>query len=267
MQAYYAIIPASVRYKKEIPDGAKLLYGEITACCDKRGFSDQENEYFEKLYGKSERTIQRWVKALEKAGHIDVVIIPTDKGSERHIYIREAFDALQSGQIKGRGDKNVGGGGVTKMSGGGRQKCHPKNKTKDNKDPDGSLAPPETAAREEREKLRKTIIALFIRDYEKLYGEKLMLTGKELGAIRSVLGALGGYDPDRRDAVLRQKAELLLAVARKRNKFQPWRFLPSQLILRWNDLVPGCVLGSDAPAEEPRPSSRPPVVRAPKDYE
>jgi len=110
MKAYYAIIPASVRYKRELPDGAKLLYGEITACCDARGCSDQENEYFEKLYGKSERTIQRWVKALEKAGHIDVVIIPTDKGSERRIYIREAFDALQSGQIKGGGDKNVGGG-------------------------------------------------------------------------------------------------------------------------------------------------------------
>ena len=221
MQAYYAIIPASVRYKKEIPDGAKLLYGEITACCDKRGFSDQENEYFEKLYGKSERTIQRWVKALEKAGHIDVVIIPTDKGSERHIYIREAFDALQSGQIKGRGDKIVGGGGVTKMSGGGRQKCHPKNKTKDNKDPDGSLTPFKAAAKEEREKLRKSIIALFIRDYAQLYGEKLALTGKELGAVRSVLSALDGYDADRRDFVFRQKAELLLTVAKQRNKFQP----------------------------------------------
>ncbi len=98
---------------KELPDGAKLLYGEITACCDTRGYADQENEYFEKLYGKSERTIQRWVRALEKAGHVDVVIIPTDKGSERRIYIREAFDALQSGQ---------NGGGVTKMSGGGGDK-------------------------------------------------------------------------------------------------------------------------------------------------
>ena len=34
---FWALIPASVRYDKELPPNAKLLYGEVTALSDKLG--------------------------------------------------------------------------------------------------------------------------------------------------------------------------------------------------------------------------------------
>lgn len=68
--SYYAIIPASIRYDNAICPNAKLLYGEITALTNAKGFCWAGNEYFAKLYNVEKRTITRWVKQLEKAGYI-----------------------------------------------------------------------------------------------------------------------------------------------------------------------------------------------------
>lgn len=72
--SFYVIIPANVRYDKALPDKAKLLYGEITALCNKEGFCWAKNEYFAELYGLTDRNIQRLIKALKDGGYIDVVI-------------------------------------------------------------------------------------------------------------------------------------------------------------------------------------------------
>lgn len=71
-RAYYAIIPANVRYDKRIPANAKLLYGEITALCGVEGFCWARNSYFEALYDVSDKTVRRWINALEEAGYITV---------------------------------------------------------------------------------------------------------------------------------------------------------------------------------------------------
>ena len=67
---YYAIIPATVRYDENIPANAKLLYGEITALCNKEGFCWATNDYFAKLYGLTKQSISRLISRLEEAGYI-----------------------------------------------------------------------------------------------------------------------------------------------------------------------------------------------------
>ena len=83
---YWAVIPATVRYDDRIPANAKLLYGEITALCDRKGFCWAKNEYFAALFGWSADTVTRLIRKLRDAGYLDVEMVPTASGSERRIY-------------------------------------------------------------------------------------------------------------------------------------------------------------------------------------
>lgn len=67
---YYAIIPADVRYDKDLIPNAKLLYGEITALCNAKGYCWASTEYFAKLYDVNRVSIQRWLRSLEENGYI-----------------------------------------------------------------------------------------------------------------------------------------------------------------------------------------------------
>lgn len=69
-KSYYAIIPANVRYDETLIPSAKLLYGEITALCNEKGYCWASNDYFSRLYGVSKVSIQNWLKSLEDAGYI-----------------------------------------------------------------------------------------------------------------------------------------------------------------------------------------------------
>lgn len=87
---YYAIIPSNVRYDRELPASAKLLYGEITALCSKEGYCWATNAYFSELYGVSKRTVSIWINALTKKGYISSFVQRKDGTSEiigRYIYI------------------------------------------------------------------------------------------------------------------------------------------------------------------------------------
>lgn len=67
---YYAIIPAHIRYDSELVPKAILLYGEITALTNQKGYCWASDEYFANLYNVSIRAVQKWLSSLEKGGYI-----------------------------------------------------------------------------------------------------------------------------------------------------------------------------------------------------
>jgi len=71
-KGYYAIIPADVRYDARLTPNAKLLYGEITALCNEKGFCWAMNEYFADLYSVSKVSVSKWVGNLRDCGYIEV---------------------------------------------------------------------------------------------------------------------------------------------------------------------------------------------------
>ena len=79
---YYSIIPANIRYNKNLKPNEKLLYGEITALCDKNGYCWATNNYFAELYEVHKNTIGTWINHLKELGYIDVVIIYKDRTKE-----------------------------------------------------------------------------------------------------------------------------------------------------------------------------------------
>ena len=96
-KSYYAIIPANVRYDKELKDKAKLLYGEITALCNEKGYCWATNNYFANLYGVTKETISRLISNLANKDYVRVEIIYEGKQIiERRIYITPEVIAQKS---------------------------------------------------------------------------------------------------------------------------------------------------------------------------
>jgi hypothetical protein len=92
--SFYAVIPATVRYDPSLLWGAKILYSEISAMTNQRGYCWASNAYFVKLYNTPERTIIRWINALREAGHIIVsyeYFPGSKKIKERHIRLPVAI--------------------------------------------------------------------------------------------------------------------------------------------------------------------------------
>tara|TARA_R100001129_G_scaffold177772_1_gene152917 strand:+ start:315 stop:917 length:603 start_codon:yes stop_codon:yes gene_type:complete len=85
---YYAVIPADVRYSKELTPNAKLLYAEITALCNMNGKCTASTQYFATLYNVSKTSIQNWLKTLEDNNHItrhNIFKLGTKEILSRHI--------------------------------------------------------------------------------------------------------------------------------------------------------------------------------------
>lgn len=103
---YYAIIPASVRYDKDLSPTAKLFFGEITSLANATGICFAGNDYFSKIYNISERQVKRIIKQLEEKGYIYV----TRNTQSREIQLAERVTKMSlegDKNVTQKGDKNV----------------------------------------------------------------------------------------------------------------------------------------------------------------
>lgn len=91
--AYDAVIPGPVRYCEGLSPNAKLLYGEIRALSNSRGYCWAGNDYFADQYKMTERSIARLIAKLAELEFIKVIITRDNAGhvSGRKIYIGCGF--------------------------------------------------------------------------------------------------------------------------------------------------------------------------------
>lgn len=99
---FYALIPATVRYDKRLTANAKLLYGEITALSDKRGYCWANNTYFSELYSVSNTSISKWISSLVKLGYLKSIYEYKENSKEiskRYLSIVDAVPSIATEEI------------------------------------------------------------------------------------------------------------------------------------------------------------------------
>ena len=91
---YYAVIPAHVRYEKSLSPSAKLLFGEISALCNKEGYCWASNNYFARLYEVDTSAVSKWIKSLAASGFIRLEYAADSRGIQyRKIFIADVKPA------------------------------------------------------------------------------------------------------------------------------------------------------------------------------
>lgn len=115
--SFYAIIPATIRYCKELEPAAKLLYGEITALTNKYGYCWASNRYFSDVYQVDITTIERWIKKLRDLGFIKCEVLMNGTQRQRKITVPDMFQVNNTNPqncgyvpeiLRGRPLKNAG---------------------------------------------------------------------------------------------------------------------------------------------------------------
>lgn len=69
---YFSILPADVRYSRQLTPMAKIIYAELTSLASKNGKCWPSNQYFADLYDVQPTTVSEWINSLFKAGFINI---------------------------------------------------------------------------------------------------------------------------------------------------------------------------------------------------
>ena len=134
-KAYYAVIPANVRYDKRLKANEKLLYGEITALTNERGYCWASNKYFSDLYGVTPQAVSKWINGLKNCGYISIEY--TYKNGTKEIESRIIKLASTNVSQVVTNDSEVltnVSGGINKSLGGYKQKVKDNNTYLNNTD-------------------------------------------------------------------------------------------------------------------------------------
>lgn len=84
--SYYTVIPADVRYDKNLSLLEKLLYAEIIALTNKEGYCWANNQYFANLFDKNDKYISSKINHLAKLGYLKINVDRAN-GNSRKIWI------------------------------------------------------------------------------------------------------------------------------------------------------------------------------------
>ena len=115
---FIAYLPSKVRYDNSLPFGARIIYAEISALCNAKGYCWANNKYFADLYNNSKDTISRWIADLEKQGYIKC-FVSQEEGNARKIYlVNSALDYVSEEMPLGQKESEVS----AKIPKGSRQK-------------------------------------------------------------------------------------------------------------------------------------------------
>ena len=101
---FFSVLPAAVRYCKQINHFDRILYSEAMALSNKWGYCNASNGYFAELYDVEPETVSRAFSKLSKAGHIKIELSGSGM-NERKIY--PLVGALPMTNISWGHDKNV----------------------------------------------------------------------------------------------------------------------------------------------------------------
>src|SRR5699024_1650407 len=83
----YAILPAVIRYDNNLTDSEKLLFCELTALSNKKGYCYASNKYLSGIFNVTVDTVSRRINRLKNKGYLHVEMIRDGKEiKERHIY-------------------------------------------------------------------------------------------------------------------------------------------------------------------------------------
>ncbi len=77
--SYWAVLPAKVRYDESLRPNAKLLYAEITALTNARGYCWISNERLGEWFGLSPKTVGALIAQLAGRGYLFVEILRDEK--------------------------------------------------------------------------------------------------------------------------------------------------------------------------------------------
>lgn len=103
-RSYYRIITADVMYDKELTSTQKLLFAEITALTNEKGYCYATNTTLGERFHITDRAVRNALHKLKEQGHITVDITKNKAGTFRKIYIKLPT---------GRNYTSYGGGNLT----------------------------------------------------------------------------------------------------------------------------------------------------------
>lgn len=92
---YWAQISAEVRYDKSLKPMEKLMYGEITALTNLKGYCWATDGRFAELYDVSVETVNRWISKLAKKGYVRITKHRQSNGMvQRRIWIMSSYERM-----------------------------------------------------------------------------------------------------------------------------------------------------------------------------